>query len=545
VRGFRLKPHPSLTKTIRTGLALLLIFGVAMAVIAARIEPIVRDRAIAALESRFDSDVELQTLKVSLVNHITVHGEGLVLRHHGRRDVPPLIEIHQFSASLSWAGLFGRPFHVREVHLEGLVIHIPPKQQRLADERPSQKRRDIPLLVDDLTSDNAELDLLPGDPNKDPHVFLIHRLVMHSVGLGHSAPFESRLTNALPPGEIDVKGHFGPWQGEDPGQTPLSADYNFHDADLSVFHGIAGILSSNGSFGGVLEDIDVHGNTTVPDFTITVAGHPLKLDTDFSATVDGTNGNTLLHPVIAHFRNSTLICNGGVVKTPGAKGREIALEVTTDHARLEDLMLFAVKSSTSPMTGNIRLTTKFDLPPGREDIADRLRLDGTFGIGGAQFASEEIRSKLESLSRRGQGKPEDVDAGNAISELKGTFTMRNGQVTFRDLSFSVTGATVELAGSYGLKTEQLDFHGKLHLQAKLSQVTTGVKSFLLKPFDPFFRKDGETVLPIRITGTREQPSFGLDFHRKSDKDESRRLRDNDSPPRNPETFSLASDRNAR
>ena len=538
------RSHPYLKRAMWAGLALLMILRVCTSIIAARIEPILRDRAIAALESRFDSEVELHALRVSLVNHITLHGDGLVLRHHGRRDVPPLIEIHEFSASLNWTGLFGKLFHVQKVHLQGLTIHIPPKQKRLPEEASVKKRRDIPLLVDDLISDNAELDLLPGDPKKDPHVFLIHRLEMHSVGLGHSALFESQLTNALPPGEINVRGHFGPWQGGNPGQTSLSADYNFHDADLSVFHGIAGNLSSNGSFGGVLEDIDVRGNTTVPDFTVTIAGHPLKLDTDFSASVDGTNGNTLLHPVIAHFRNSTLICNGGVAKTAGAKGREIVLDVTTDHARLEDLMLFAVKSSTSPMTGNIRLTTKFDLPPGHEDIPERLRLDGTFGIGGGQFASEEIRSKLQSLSRRGQGKLDDTDAGTAISELKGTFTMRNGQVTFRNLSFSVTGATVELAGSYGLKTEELDFRGKLHLQAKLSQLTTGVKSFLLKPFDPFFRKDGETVLPIRITGTRNQPSFGLDFHRKSDKDESQSLREDDASPRKTQSFSSLVERSS-
>jgi hypothetical protein len=29
--------------------------------------------------------------------------------------------------------------------------------------------------------------------------------------------------------------------------------------------------------------------------------------------------------------------------------------------------------------------------------------------------------------------------------------------------------------------------------------------------DPFFRKDGKTVLPIRISGTRNQPKFGLRF----------------------------------
>jgi len=54
-------------------------------------------------------------------------------------------------------------------------------------------------------------------------------------------------------------------------------------------------------------------------------------------------------------------------------------------------------------------------------------------------------------------------------------------------------------------------------------VTTGIKSFLLKPFDSFFRKNGVTVLPIKVTGTRGQPSFGLDFHRMKE-DSKRRAR---------------------
>jgi hypothetical protein len=92
--------------------------------------------------------------------------------------------------------------------------------------------------------------------------------------------------------------------------------------------------------------------------------------------------------------------------------------------------------------------------------------------------------------------------------------LANGVIEFRGLTFSVTGAMVRLDGKYGLKHEDLDFHGKLCMKAKLSQTTTGAKSFLLKAFDPFFRKSGQTELPIKITGQREHPSFGLDLRHK-------------------------------
>jgi len=513
-----LKISPVWRWVLGIGALLLVALGIGVYVLGSHLTPIVRAKALDMLRSRFDSEAEIGELDVSLWHGIVVNGKRLVVRHHGRTDVPPLLEISEFSGEMGWLALIEKPWHIRHVELKGPAIHIPPKERRQFTRDPNKKQRDIPVIVDELISSDAELDLLPGDPTKNVHQFLIHRLEMHSVGLGHSAPFVADLTNAVPPGEIKTSGNFGPWQGSDPGQTPLSASYTFKNADLGVFKGISGILSSQGNFGGILERIDVKGQTTVPDFTLSIAGRPIMLKTDFEATVDGTNGDTLLHPVIAQFLNTTLICNGGVVKAHEGKGREIVLDVTTDHARLEDLMRLAVKSKGAMMTGAVRLTTKFDLPPGKDEIADKLRLDGQFGIGGAQFANAEVRQKIEGLSRRGQGKPEDDDAGSSVSDLRGNFLLKDAQITFRKLSFGVTGAKVELAGTYGLRDEKLDFHGTLRLQAKLSQTVTGVKSFLLKPFDPFFRKNGATVLPIKVTGTRDQPSFGLELRRKKDED---------------------------
>jgi len=41
-----------------------------------------------------------------------------------------------------------------------------------------------------------------------------------------------------------------------------------------------------------------------------------------------------------------------------------------------------------------------------------------------------------------------------------------------------------------------------------------VKSLFLKMIDPLFKsKDAGTVLPIKITGTREKPLFKLDMGR--------------------------------
>jgi hypothetical protein len=84
-------------------------------------------------------------------------------------------------------------------------------------------------------------------------------------------------------------------------------------------------------------------------------------------------------------------------------------------------------------------------------------------------------------------------------------------VTFQSLSFAVPGSGVDLAGTYDLDRDTLDFHGTLRLQAKVSQTMTGWKRWVLKPIDPFFSKQGAgTLLRIQVVGTSKEPKFGRD-----------------------------------
>jgi AsmA-like C-terminal region len=474
--------------------------------------PYLHKKVVEMLSQKFHAEVELKEFHVYLFPGARIEGSGLVLRHEGRTDVPPLISIGEFSAEAGILGLIGKPWKIHQVKLKGLTIQIPPKGERKKQDW--SKARNMPVLIGEIVSDDAKLRLLPKSADKDPHVFAIHHLVMHSVGLDRPAQFTAQLSNAVPPGEIDTQGSFGPWSPDDPGQTPLAAEYTFDKADLGVFKGISGILSSQGKFGGVLEKIEVEGKTSTPDFTVTISGHPLDLETVFSATVDGTNGDTLLHPVTAHLLNTVIVAQGGIVKSQDKKGKEITLDVTVDKGRLEDLLRLAVKADKPPLTGTINFHTRFDLPPGKGDLSDRLNLDGKFDVEQAQFTSPEVTAKIESLSRKAQGQPENKDAGSSVSQLKGNFVLDNGVISFRGLTFTVTGAQVALNGKYGLEKEDLDFHGKLKMEAKISQTTTGMKSFVLKAVDPFFRKNGQTEVPIKITGQREHPSFGLDLGHK-------------------------------
>jgi hypothetical protein len=201
-----------------------------------------------------------------------------------------------------------------------------------------------------------------------------------------------------------------------------------------------------------------------------------------------------------------------VVKKPGDTGRSILLDATSQDARGEDLLRLAVKSPKPVLTGSVTLKTKIAISPRKDlDMVDRLNLQGRFGINGSQFTSTSVQSKIDALSRRGRGEPTAIDEESAVSSLEGNFTLKDGEVRFSKLTFSVSGAIVTLNGTYNLKSEALDFRGALRLQARVSQTMTGVKSFFLKVADPLFkRKDAGAVLAIKVTGTREKPSFPVD-----------------------------------
>ena len=512
------RPRSNVRSWLIVGAVILLTPILIFSILAPRLGPIAREQIVKFLREKYQSEVELKDLQISLFPRVRATGEGLVMYYHGRTDLPPFVSIKGFHADASIGSLLQSTKHISTLRLEGLEINIPPKSERQPMPKNGQAHdggKAIDIVVNRIVADGTTLRILPKQEGKDPLQWDIHKLTLHSVGVGRPMQFAAILGNAKPPGEIQSTGEFGPFSADDPGATRVSGKYTFQNADLSVFKGISGILSSTGAYKGSLREIEVDGETDTPDFTIRVAGNPIHLKTKFHSFVDGTSGNTLLEPVSAEFLRSALLANGGVTGTKGVKGKTVALDVVVNQARLQDILKLAIKSSKNPMTGIISFKTKMIIPPGDKDIADKLKLDGQFGIGAAKFTSLDVQSKVNKLSGRARGDTDDSDAESVVSNLQGRFILDNGKVTFTKLSFSVPGARIQLAGTYGLHSGEIDFHGTARMDAKVSQMTTGFKSFLLKAADPFFRKQGAgAVIPIKITGTRDKPSFGLELRRK-------------------------------
>ena len=481
----------------------------------------VLERTRAALQTHFESQVEFSDFKISMFPRFRVTILGLVMRHKWRTDIPPLIQVQQVSIYANLRTLLRKQPHIAFVQLNGLQIHTPPRQpggDPLIQRTNEVLATKYPVLIHDIRADDAVIVILRAEPEKPPRQFPIHHLLLHDVSFDRPASFRATLTNAAPRGEIDATGQFGPWLAELPRKTPAIGQYTFQNADLGTLKGIKGILSSEGTFSGPLDYLKVDGVTDTPDFSLRTTDHPMALHTDFSSIVDGTNGDTYLNKVTARFLHTTLEVSGKVVDVDhNIKGRTIMLDAVSQDARLEDLIRLAARGKGPAMTGSVRLSTNINLREGSGDLIDRLRITGQFGVGGAHFTSPKMQARIDTLSRKGQGHPKDTDISGVVSEMRGKFLLNAAVMQFSTLSFGVAGASVNLTGTYNVDSGALDFHGKLMLKAKPSQTTTGAKSFFLRAVDPFFRgKNAGTVLAIKVTGTKNNPSFGRDRAHASD-----------------------------
>ena len=491
--------------------------------------PRAKDRVLQALQDRFDADIDLKSFHLTAFPHPKLVLEHLSIRHKGWNDPYPVIYVPRLTAITGFPTLLGRANEVDLVRIEGLVIHLPPRgrstvqppainQAEAASAESGHDTTHLRFLIQTIIADGTLLILEPKIPGKQPLVFDIQKLTLHSVGPGQPMAFKTSLTNTKPPGLIDSTGEFGPWQRDDPRSTAVSGNYTFQNADLSVFKGIAGMLSSDGSYHGVLQHIEVDGTTDTPKFALKRGSETVHLVASFHSVVNGTDGDTVLDTVDARFLRSEFICKGGIVHKPGSSGKTVSLDAVTKRGRIEDIVRLVLGNKKPFLTGAVSFQTRIEIPPGPKDVLDKLSLNGQFGLVSAEFTSPEVAQRLNTLSERARGIPKVHEAESpqtVASDFLGTFRLSDGVASFSRLSFSVPGALMSLTGTYGLRSEKIDMRGTFRMQATLSQTQSGVKHWLLKPFDRFFEKQGAGfLLPIRINGTKDHPEFGVIlFHR--------------------------------
>lgn len=99
-----------------------------------------------------------------------------------------------------------------------------------------------------------------------------------------------------------------------------------------------------------------------------------------------------------------------------------------------------------------------------------------------------------------------------VCEISGHVELLDGVAHFSNLSYKLPGAIANVQGTYSFDDERIDLHGQLRVDTKFSKTGGGPKGLLTRVTEGLFAKGngkGE-ILPVKLTGTYEHPSWGLD-----------------------------------
>jgi hypothetical protein len=475
--------------------------------------PFSQPRITRSLQETFPATVTFQKFRPTYFPHPGCVAEGLAFKRLGSSlETPPIVTIQQFKIEAHYLDLLLRPGYLARIVAVGFQVHVPPLGTKV--EETGWKETHTRTRLGKIVLDGSSVEIARKD-SAVPLRFDVHRLRLTSVADDQPLSYDLVFHNPLPPGEIRAHGTFGPWNYRDAGETPVAGQYHLQAADLGVFAGIAGTLSSDDKFQGKLSHIEARGSVDVPDFEVTRSRHSVHLSSEFHAFVNGTNGDIQLERVSATLRKTLISAKGEIARLAGQHGKTASLDLTVADGRIQDVFRLFVRETTPPLNGVTSFRAHAILPPGETPFLEKVRLSGDFGIAGGQFTNPATQGTVSDFSQRASGeKPDDdeEDKDRIISKLSGHVDLRNAVATFSNFAFVVPGASAQMHGTYHLEKRTVDLHGTLRSEAELSEMSSGFKSVLLKPFDALFKKKhAGAVVPVHLIGTYDDPQPGVDI----------------------------------
>ena len=443
--------------------------------------------------------------------------ENMNFLHRVHKEKAPLITVERLVMTADYWRILTLQRRLSLVRVFNMHVIVPPSE-------PGKPNPIMPLtyngkssasvVIDRTIADGAFLDFLSREPGKKPFRLTIDKLRLDSIGNNEPMFYRTIISTELPPGKIRSTGVFGTWNPKNPGSTPVHGTYRFDNANLLSFGGISGTLFSTGKFSGRLDHIDVDGTTDVPNFKVTDTSHTRRLTAEFKAVVDGTKGDTFLNDGTAHFDQTMVKFKGSVAGEQGKSGKIVKLEMFEQSGRIEDLLDLFISARVPPMTGNVSFRGHLELPSGGATFAERMKLEGDFGVGSGKFTDKGTEADLTRLSEsaKKKQKTEAENPATVVSELKGHAVADQGIARLSNVSFRVPGASASIAGTYSLVNYKVDLHGTLITTGQPGDATTGFKSFLVKAISPFFKKrHSEKIVPFKLTGKYGDVKASLDL----------------------------------
>jgi hypothetical protein len=459
------------------------------------------------LEDVFASHITIARYHRIYFPHPGFVADGLTLRRKNAPDIPPIGTAKQLTVRGNWLDLLFFRKRVRLVDVEGLHVVLPAPGSRASKEDfPAGSSADFAgpsTIVETLEMRNAILDIQHTDGPQSSYP--IHDLTIHNVHEGEAAGFVVDMQNAKPTGRIQARGSFGPLNPKNLGATPLSGEFSFSDANLGEIGQLHGTLSARGKFSHSLASIEATASSDTPNFAV-ARGRPARVTGQVQCTVNGLNGDIVLHTIEVHTGETTIKAGGHITGSP----KTTYLEMQVTKGRAQDLMQ-PFMHSRAPIVGPVWLTSNARIAPAYPGthFMQRLTVEGTFTVPAERLTNQHTETTLSAFSARAQGagsgkgspgNPESTDA-DVLSSLTGHVTIRNGVLTTQHVAFTTPGASADLNGTYAFANGAAHLTGDLRTEASLSHTATGFKSVLLKPLNPFFRrKHAGAQLPIAVTG---------------------------------------------
>jgi hypothetical protein len=463
------------------------------------------------LQKIFASQVKIDRYHRTFFPNPGFVATGLTLRRNSAPDLAPVGSAESLIVEGRWLDLLLLRRRVSMVSVEGLHVVIPPVGSRANQEDfppgSSADFRGPTTVVEHFNLHNAVLDIMRIDG--DRYSFPIRKLAIGNLRRGEAISYILDMQNAKPTGRIRSTGSFGPILPNNLGATPVSGDFTFAPVNLGDIHGISGMLSASGRFHGTLASIESDWTSDTSDFAVG-RGRPTHVTFAGHGTINGLNANIVLHRVEIHTGATTVQAKGTIIGSPKVSNFDIAVT----NGSVQDLLLPFLHDEV-PIVGPVWLHSHATVAASEKGVKflQRLFMDGTFDIPAERLTNQTTERNLSAFSRRAQDvKASEANAGlsdinssstsDVLSSLGGRAKIRNGIVSTERLTFRIPGASVDLNGIYNLSDRTVHLLGNLHMQSGVSHVTTGYKSLLLRPLNPFFKKDNlGAVIPIEISGS--------------------------------------------
>lgn len=487
----------------------------ACAVVADLEWPFTKESITKSLEQQSGAAVQIVHFRRFYFPHPGCVAEQLVFRQ-GNKAVQPLITIQKLTIVGSYHGLLTR--HVSTIRVEGLHIFIAREPGSNGYVPVNLGSSNSGITIGQMIADGAQVEFASTRQRPQPMIFSVPKLMLHDIADHKPLAYRALVEIPQPPATVEVVGEFGPWRAGQGGRSRMSGAYTVKNLDLGSIYGIQGMMTASGSFDGTLEQVKVQGTADVPRFIVEQSGHPQHVETRYVATVNGLDGDVNVNAGWGHFGNTTVV-GAGTVAGEGLN-KTATLEFASNQARIEDLLWMLVSDRQPAMTGALVFRGKATIPPGLQGFLKKVKVQGDFGVSDGQYPNPQTQRDIDVLSAQARGKAAKVeradneyggtyDPGRVLSHLKGHVMASDGVAHLSDVSFDVPGASAWVHGTYNLESFRINLSGHMHMQASLSQATTGVKSFLMKVIKPFLHKSkrNESVVAITVGGTWDTPTY--------------------------------------